>query len=309
MEAITNDPSIDWMHRTPHSHGGGTEASNGVYGPEGLNAHIGDRPMTPDDIAEAEAHTAELAEQATPGVSGDLADVAGDTLETGVMGGVMGGGGGIQPEKPGGGGQGGPGHGAGLCRTARLDRPGRIVDRLGLQPGQPAGVLQSTQGMSSPAAVLHQSAPAGTTELHRHSRAFTNPLTNPLTNPMTMTMTMTISNDSYLANLSNESLEVLSHFGPEAPFKLNTYACQVEDALMKALKKQQQQAQEIAVQRESIGRVQEVLQAAAQERDALQRILTDPDQLLDYVSRFFGPQGPCPGGAVISSSPGTSGRI
>lgn len=111
---------------------------------------------------------------------------------------------------------------------------------------------------------------------------------------------MTNSHDAYLDNISNESLEVLSHFGPEAPFKLNTYACQVEDALLEALKKQQQQAQEIAAQREYIGRVQEVLQAAAQERDAIQKILTDPDQLLDYVSSFFGPQGPCPGGAVIS---------
>ncbi|MGB5134450.1 MAG: hypothetical protein WBN89_04675 [Prochlorococcaceae cyanobacterium] len=92
VEAITNDPTIDWMHRTPHNQGGSTEAVNGVYGPEGLNHSIGDRPMTETEIAEAEVHTLEIAEQATPGVSGDLAEVAGDTLETGALGGVMGGG-------------------------------------------------------------------------------------------------------------------------------------------------------------------------------------------------------------------------
>lgn len=92
VESVTNDPSIDWMHRTPHSQGGGTEASNGVYGPEGLNSSIGDRTMTKADIAEAETYTLEVAEEATPGVSGDLAEVAGDTLEAGALGGVMGGG-------------------------------------------------------------------------------------------------------------------------------------------------------------------------------------------------------------------------
>ena len=48
--------------------------------------------MSEAEIAEAEAYTLEVAEQATPGVTGDLAEVAGDTLETGALGGVMGGG-------------------------------------------------------------------------------------------------------------------------------------------------------------------------------------------------------------------------
>jgi hypothetical protein len=92
VEAITNDPGIDWMHKDPHDDGGSSAASNGVYGPEELNGAIGDRPMTEAEIAEAEASMLEIAEQATPGVTGDLAKVAGDTLDTGALGGVMGGG-------------------------------------------------------------------------------------------------------------------------------------------------------------------------------------------------------------------------
>ncbi|MBE9153320.1 hypothetical protein [Cyanobium sp. LEGE 06113] len=92
VEAITNDPTIDWMHRTPHSQGGSSDAANGVYGPEGLNQSIGDREMTAAEVAEAEAYTLDVAEGATPGVTADLAEVAGDTLETGALGGVMGGG-------------------------------------------------------------------------------------------------------------------------------------------------------------------------------------------------------------------------
>ena len=92
IEAITNDSDIPWMHQQPYAAGGSNSASNGVYGPEGLNSSIGDRPMTQAEIAEAEAYTLDIAEQATPGVTGDLGEVVGDTLETGAWGGVMGGG-------------------------------------------------------------------------------------------------------------------------------------------------------------------------------------------------------------------------
>jgi len=92
VEAITNDPSIHWMHRQPHATGGSAEAGNGLYGPAELNQAIGNRPMTQAEISEAEAFTIEVAEAATPGVTGDLVEVAGDTLETGALGGVLGGG-------------------------------------------------------------------------------------------------------------------------------------------------------------------------------------------------------------------------
>ncbi len=92
VEAITNDPSLDAMHLHPHSDGGSAEASNIVYGPESLNSQIGDRVMSSSEVQLAEEYTAEVAESATPGVTGDLTEVVGDTFETGAYGAVIGGG-------------------------------------------------------------------------------------------------------------------------------------------------------------------------------------------------------------------------
>jgi len=92
VRAVTNDQTIDWMHRDPHAAGGSNAAANGVYGPEGLNQQIGDQPMSAAEVQQAQAHTRGVAEQATPGVTGDLGEVASDTLELGALGGVMGGG-------------------------------------------------------------------------------------------------------------------------------------------------------------------------------------------------------------------------
>lgn len=92
VDAVVNDPSIDAMHIEPHEHGGSSDASNIVYGPESLNSSLQDTPMNEAHVAESEAYTLEVAEAATPGVTGDLTEVAGDTLETGGLGGVMGGG-------------------------------------------------------------------------------------------------------------------------------------------------------------------------------------------------------------------------
>jgi len=100
--------------------------------------------------------------------------------------------------------------------------------------------------------------------------------------------------DSFLSDISNESLEVLSHFGAEAPAKLNAYSCQVEDALLEALGQQQQQAQAIAEQVDYIERVQAVLEAAGADREAMMHILTDPETLADYTTRFFSEEGPYP---------------
>jgi hypothetical protein len=100
--------------------------------------------------------------------------------------------------------------------------------------------------------------------------------------------------DSYLDNISNESLEVLSHFGPEAPVKLNTYSCQVEDALLQSLEHQRNQASAIAQQHQYITQVQEVLAAATADREAMLKILSDPDTLADYTQRFFSADGPYP---------------
>ena len=42
--------------------------------------------------------------------------------------------------------------------------------------------------------------------------------------------------DSYLSQISDTSLEILEHFGAEAPALLNQYCCAVEDKLIDALK-------------------------------------------------------------------------
>lgn len=96
---------------------------------------------------------------------------------------------------------------------------------------------------------------------------------------------------------------MLEHFGPEAPIKLNQYAIQIEDAMLQSLQHQEAQAQELARQAAYIADVQDVLDAAADERAALRRVLTEPEILSDYVEQFFGPNGPYP-----TQTPGEQAR-
>ena len=86
--------------------------------------------------------------------------------------------------------------------------------------------------------------------------------------------------DAYLSQVSDASLEVLQHFGAEAPALLNTYACAVEDALIEQV--QRGQSRDL------------MLEAAGEERAAMNLMLTDPDILADYVNDFYGPNGPYP---------------
>ena len=88
------------------------------------------------------------------------------------------------------------------------------------------------------------------------------------------------ASDAYLSGISDQSLEVLEHFGAEAPALLNTYACAVEDALIEQ------------VQRGNS--MNHLLEAAGEERSAMNIMLTNPDVLADYVNDFFGPSGPYP---------------
>ena len=89
-----------------------------------------------------------------------------------------------------------------------------------------------------------------------------------------------MARDGYLSQISNESLEVLEHFGAEAPSLLNQYACAVEDALIESVQRGQSQTL--------------MLEAAGEERAAMNLMLTDPDVLADYVNDFYGPNGPYP---------------
>jgi hypothetical protein len=80
--------------------------------------------------------------------------------------------------------------------------------------------------------------------------------------------------------VSEQSLDVINHFGADAPALLNQYACSVEDTLL-ATNAQLQEA---------IGLLQEL----SHEHRAYEAILTDPDILADYTCEFFGENGPYP---------------
>ncbi len=88
------------------------------------------------------------------------------------------------------------------------------------------------------------------------------------------------ASDAYLSGISNDSLEVLQHFGAEAPALLNQYACAVEDALIEQVQRGNSMVH--------------LLDAAGEERGAMNLMLTNPDVLADYVNEFFGPNGPYP---------------
>ena len=90
-----------------------------------------------------------------------------------------------------------------------------------------------------------------------------------------------ISDQQLLANgVSPESLEVINHFGADAPAVLNNYAVQIEDALVTTNSQLQ----------EAVGLLKEI-QA---EHQSYETILTDPDVLADYTCEFFGENGPYP---------------
>jgi hypothetical protein len=90
-----------------------------------------------------------------------------------------------------------------------------------------------------------------------------------------------ISDQQLLANgVSPESLEVINHFGADAPAVLNNYAVNVEDALITTNNQLQ----------EAVGLLKEL----NEEHKAYETILTDPDVLADYTCEFYGPNGPYP---------------
>ena len=90
-----------------------------------------------------------------------------------------------------------------------------------------------------------------------------------------------ITDQQLLANgVSEASLEVINHFGADAPAVLNNYACQIEDSLIQS----NQQLQEAV----------NLLQEMSTEHKAYEQILTDPDVLADYTCEFFGENGPYP---------------
>jgi type II secretory pathway pseudopilin PulG len=100
--------------------------------------------------------------------------------------------------------------------------------------------------------------------------------------------------DGYLESVSNESLEVLQHFGAETPALLNRYACVVEDALLTQAQQTAQALQHLQVTQNQLTNAHTVIEAAAEDNAAYHTLLTNPDLLSNYVREFFGPNGPYP---------------
>ena len=90
-----------------------------------------------------------------------------------------------------------------------------------------------------------------------------------------------ITPDQLRANgVSEESLQVIDHFGPNAAADLNTYATQLEDSLIQT--------------NEQLGEAVGLLKELSNEHKAYEHILTNPDVLADYTCEFFGEKGPYP---------------
>jgi Mor family transcriptional regulator len=102
------------------------------------------------------------------------------------------------------------------------------------------------------------------------------------------------ASDSFLDRLSNQSLEVVQHFGAEAPAILNSYACVLEDGLIQQAQ-QTEEARNVAIAlHEQLGNAHTVIAAAAEDNAAFQTLLSDPRLLANYTNDFFGPNGVYP---------------
>ncbi len=100
--------------------------------------------------------------------------------------------------------------------------------------------------------------------------------------------------DAYLSQVSGESLEVLEHFGGEAPALLNRYSCVLEDALLNQARQAHASQQQLQQAASAMEEAKLVIGAAAEDNAAYHTLLTNPELLSDYVIDFFGPQGPYP---------------
>ena len=100
--------------------------------------------------------------------------------------------------------------------------------------------------------------------------------------------------DEYLGSVSPESLEVLNHFGAEAPALLNRYSCVVEDALLAQAKQTTETLQKLEQTTTQLEGAKGVVNAAAQDNAAYHAMLTNPDLLSSYVTDFFSAGGPYP---------------
>ena len=95
-----------------------------------------------------------------------------------------------------------------------------------------------------------------------------------------ITLSDEVRNESFVKGLSEESIEVIEHFGPEAAHLLNKYSCSLEDALMVLVNQL----------KEKDAKIEDLEENAA----AMNKMLTDPETLRKYTDQFFGPDGAYP---------------
>ena len=124
---------------------------------------------------------------------------------------------------------------------------------------------------------------------------YASPQTTPFNNAVAPTSTPGINSNQGFSNgssqtslqsqqqapkISEASLQVVDHFGPDAPAILNDYSCKLEDSLSKTTGQLQKGV--------------DLLKQLNTEHKAYKQILTNPNILANYTTKFFGPQGPYP---------------
>ena len=146
----------------------------------------------------------------------------------------------------------------------------RVVSQISTPPNQAA----LSQTYQAPAATPQLNQPlqaqtwqsqAPSAPLTLSNNGYTTQISSPTSTAPTPTVQQPQSNEG-VPQLSNESAAVVNHFGLEAPAVLNNYATTLEDALVNQDK---------------------ALNNVAGRAQAMETILTDPDQLADYTNRFF----------------------
>ena len=172
------------------------------------------------------------------------------------------------------------------------------VPSYGTTQQAPVAPAQYQQPAASPSQASYSSAPSTSglqTYLPQQTSAYSQATqTQAPISSSVESQQSNLASDEYLASVSAESLEVLNHFGAEAPALLNRYACTVEDALIAQAEATAEQIAKVEELVSNMETAKGVITAAAEDNAAYHTMMTDPDLLSEYVNDFFGPEGPYP---------------
>jgi len=157
--------------------------------------------------------------------------------------------------------------------------------------------FQGQQSTQNPAAGQANYASQQTTQYSNPVQPTSMPGTNNnqvYSNDSSQTSTGITQEQLAASGVSEASLQVIDHFGANAPEILNDYACKIEDSLV----------QTDAQLKQGVSLLKEL----NAEHKAYTKILTDPDVLADYTTKFFGPEGPYPVNQQQAAAPATAGQ-